>query len=121
MLLDCAACGAAGDDVGCLELKSYRPYPLSAEWAVPLMLRVVSCLHALYTPAGRQALAPLAAALEMAPQERALYLRRQPGTKASSKVGAVGGWVGGRAGWWAAAQSIVMSAGSASAAQPSHS
>ena len=51
------------------------------------MLRVVSCLHAFYTPAGRQALAPVAAALEMSPQERALYLRRQPASKATSKVG----------------------------------
>ena len=101
-MLHCAACGAAGDDVGCLELKSCRPYPLSAEWAVPLMLRVVSCLHALYTPAGRQALAPVAAALEMAPQERALYLRRQPGTKASAKVSAVGG----RAGGWVGSSAI---------------
>ena len=40
----------------------------NAEWAVPQMLRIVACIHALYTPAGRQALAPIGAALEMAPQ-----------------------------------------------------
>lgn len=39
-----------------------------AEWAVPQMLRIVACIHALYTPAGRQALAPIGAALDMAPQ-----------------------------------------------------
>lgn len=32
------------------------------------MLRTVACIHALYTPAGRQALAPIGAALELAPQ-----------------------------------------------------
>jgi len=63
--------------------------PLPEEWAVPQMLRVVACIHALYTPAGRQALAPVAAALDMAPQERALYLRRGPVGKAAAKVGNV--------------------------------
>lgn len=50
------------------------------------MMRLVACIHALYTPAGRQALAPIGAALEMAPQERALYLRRGPPGKAAAKV-----------------------------------
>ena len=60
------------------------------------MLRISACLHALYTPAGRKMLAPVGAALEMAPQERALYLRRQPATKATFKVG---GWVPGGDEW----------------------
>ena len=51
------------------------------------MLRIVACVHALYSPAGRAALAPVGAALDMAPQERALYLRRGPVGKAAAKVG----------------------------------
>ncbi|KAL4423234.1 hypothetical protein ABPG77_000026 [Micractinium sp. CCAP 211/92] len=62
-----------------------HPLTPHAEWAVPQMLRIVASIHALYTPAGRQALAPVASALEMAPQERALYLRRGPIGKAAAK------------------------------------
>ncbi|PRW59064.1 HASTY 1-like isoform X1 isoform B [Chlorella sorokiniana] len=62
-----------------------HPLMQHAEWAVPQMLRIVACIHALYTPAGRQALAPIGSALEMAPQERALYLRRGPVGKAAAK------------------------------------
>ncbi|EFN51722.1 hypothetical protein CHLNCDRAFT_139890 [Chlorella variabilis] len=58
-----------------------HPLAQHAEWAVPNMLRIVACLHALYTPAGRAAMGPAATALEMAPQERALYLRRGPAGK----------------------------------------
>lgn len=50
------------------------------------MLRIVACLHALYTPAGRAAMGPAATALEMAPQERALYLRRGPAGKPAVRV-----------------------------------
>lgn len=51
------------------------------------MLHIVANIHALYTPAGREALGPVVAALELAPQERALYLRRGPVGKAAAKVG----------------------------------
>lgn len=71
----------------CARPLAQRPSPpVPAEWAVPHMLRIVASIHALYTPAGRQALAPVASALEMAPQERALYLRRGPIGKAAAKV-----------------------------------
>lgn len=62
-----------------------HPLTPHAEWALPHMLRIVASIHALYTPAGRQALAPVVSALEMAPQERALYLRRGPPGKAATK------------------------------------
>lgn len=71
-----------------------HPLASQAEWAVPQMLRVTACLHACYSPAGRAALAPIAAALEMSPQERTLYLRKGPSGKPAARVsrGAVGSW-----------------------------
>ena len=62
-----------------------RPLPPpAAEWYLPQMMRVVACLHAYYTPAGRQAMAAVAAALDLSPQERALYLRKGPLPKAGA-------------------------------------
>jgi hypothetical protein len=58
------------------------------------MLRVLACLHALYSPAGRAALGPVSAALDMAPQERALYLRRGPPGKAAFRAADASGETG---------------------------
>ncbi|PSC73686.1 HASTY 1 [Micractinium conductrix] len=68
-----------------------HPLAPHAEWAVPQMLHIVANIHALYTPAGREALGPVVAALELAPQERALYLRRGPVGKAAAKPAEDGG------------------------------
>lgn len=85
----------------CFPTPTPKPKPtprVCAEWAVPQMLRMVACVHALYSSAGRAALAPIVAALDMAPQERALYLRRGPIGKAAAKVGPAGwGCAGGAA------------------------
>ena len=55
-------------------------HPLASHmvWVVPTLLQLVSCLNALHTAAGRDALGAAANAVEMSPQERALYLRRGP-------------------------------------------
>lgn len=47
-------------------------------WVVPTLLQLLSCLNALHTAAGRAALGAAAHAVEMSPQERAVYLRRGP-------------------------------------------
>ena len=54
----------------------------------------MSCLHAVYTPAGRQLLGPLAAGLEISPQERSFYLKQGPaGRSKIVSVGTAGGLV----------------------------
>jgi exportin-5 len=55
-------------------------HPLASHmvWIVPNLLQLVSCLNAIHTAAGRDALGAAANAVEMSPQERALYLRRGP-------------------------------------------
>ncbi|KAK2078011.1 hypothetical protein QBZ16_003879 [Prototheca wickerhamii] len=50
-------------------------------WALPCLLRALACVQACWTPEGRAALGSAAGALEMAPAERALYLRRGPHRK----------------------------------------
>jgi len=71
-------------------LSSSRALAVHLEWAVPVMLQIVSLVHAVFTPQGRAAVGPpLDAALSMSPQEKAFYLKR-PTTSApissSSKV-----------------------------------
>ena len=41
-------------------------------WILPIMLRLVTCLHALHAPPGRALLGPAAVVLDMSPQEKAL-------------------------------------------------
>ncbi|KAG7667885.1 hypothetical protein Ndes2526B_g01708 [Nannochloris sp. 'desiccata'] len=55
-------------------------HPLASHmvWVVPTLLQLISCLNAVHTAAGRDALGAAANAVEMSPQERALYLRRGP-------------------------------------------
>ncbi len=60
-------------------------------WVVPTLLQLVSCLNAVHTAAGRDALGAAANAVEMSPQERALYLRRGPATAARRMIPATPG------------------------------
>ncbi|GAB4816646.1 hypothetical protein N2152v2_003692 [Parachlorella kessleri] len=53
-----------------------HPIAPHASWALPVMLRIITCIHAVYTSAGRQMLAPVAPVLEMSPMEKALYLKK---------------------------------------------
>lgn len=62
-------------------------HPLTAHmaWAVPALLRIVACMNAVHSPAGRAALGAAAAAIDLSPQERALYLKRgAPGARRAS-------------------------------------
>uniref|UniRef100_A0A1D1ZT05 Uncharacterized protein n=1 Tax=Auxenochlorella protothecoides TaxID=3075 RepID=A0A1D1ZT05_AUXPR len=55
-----------------------QPFLAHARWALPCILRTLACIQAVWSPEGRAELAPVAAALEMAPAEKALYLRKGP-------------------------------------------
>lgn len=53
------------------------PLAVHLEWALPVMLQVVSLVHAVYTPAGRSLVGPgLQLALELSTQEKAFFLRK---------------------------------------------
>ena len=71
---------------------SAAQHPLAGHmaWAIPTLLKLVMCLNAVHTPAGRDALGAAAGAVEISPQERALYLKRGPPGKRGSVAGLVG-------------------------------
>jgi exportin-5 len=60
-------------------------------WIVPTLLQLISNLNAVHTTAGRGALGAAANAVEMSPQERALYLRRGPAAPRRVVAAAVAG------------------------------
>jgi exportin-5 len=72
-----------------------RALTAHASWALPHILRCCSAVHSLWTPTGRDAMARagLAAALEMSPEEVALYTGARDGPSGAS------GSVGGGTGW----------------------
>lgn len=81
-----AAVAAGGVLPSAPVLSSTNPLGPHMQWALPVLFKLLSCLQSLWSPACRASLGPAESALDISPQEKALYLKRTgPGKRAVAR------------------------------------